>query len=108
MPRVGITNNVATSLPVFADKPMRDTFTDISDFVLINWTSPFPSLGLLGRICHCIQLFRHFCKQKVKNLIRHNVLRRLSRFSTVCGCPTKRTLGLYGLDINQGCILRIV
>ena len=65
-----------------------------------------PSSRLLGRICHCIQLFSYFCKQTVENLIRRSVLRRLIRFSTVCRCPTKRTLGLYGSNIKQGCILR--
>ena len=40
---------------------------------------------------------RHFCKQTVGNLIRCRVLGRLIWFCTVCRCPTKRSLGLYGL-----------
>ena len=40
---------------------------------------------------------RPFCKQTVNTLIRHCVLRRLVWACTVCLCPTKRTLGLYGL-----------
>ena len=33
----------------------------------------------------------------MENLIRRRVLWRLIWFCTVCRCPTKRTLGLYGL-----------
>ena len=36
---------------------------------------------------------RHFCKQTVEN----PKMRRLIWSGTVCRCPTKRTLGLYGL-----------
>ena len=43
---------------------------------------------------------RNFCNQNVNNLIRRRVLRRLIWFCTVCRCPTKRTLGLYGLNLN--------
>ena len=43
---------------------------------------------------------RNFCKQTVKNLIRHRVSRRLIWFCTVCLCPTKRTLGLYRLNTH--------
>ena len=39
--------------------------------VIINWTSPFPILGLLGDIFHFHSyLKRNFCKQTVENLIR--------------------------------------
>ena len=44
-----------------------------------------------------IKFDRIFCKQKAKSLIRRRVLRRLIWFCTVCLCPIKRTLGLYGL-----------
>ena len=65
--------------------------------ILINWTSPFPILGLLGGIFHFHSNFkRNFCKQTVENLIRRRVLRRLIWFCTVCQRPTKKTLGLYG------------
>ena len=65
---------------------------------LINWTSPFPILELLGGIFHFYSNFkRKFCLQTVENLIRRHILRRLIWFYTVCRCPTKRTLGLYGL-----------
>ena len=37
-------------------------------------------------------------KQTVEPLIRRRVMRRLIWSCTVCICPTKRTLGLYGLN----------
>ena len=67
--------------------------------IVINWTSPFPFQGLLGGIFHVYSNFkRNFCLQTMENLIRRRVLRRLIRFCTACRCPTKRTLGLYGLS----------
>ena len=62
--------------------------------ILINWTSPFPILGVLGSIFFFIfiQILIHFFKQTVLNLIRRRVLRRLIWFCTVCRCPTKKTL----------------
>ena len=66
--------------------------------IYINWTSPFPILELLGDIFHFYSNFkRNFSKQTVENLTRRRLLRRLIWFCTVCGCPTKMTLGLYGL-----------
>ena len=63
----------------------------------INWTSPFPILGLLGGIFHFYSNFNKIlCKQTVKTLIRRHIL-CLIWVCTVCICPTKRTLGLYGL-----------
>ena len=41
---------------------------------------------------------RTFRKQTMEILIRHCVLRCLVWVCTVCLCPTKRTLGLYGLN----------
>ena len=39
--------------------------------IIINWTSPFPNLGLLGSIFIFIQIKkRNVCKQTVENLIR--------------------------------------
>ena len=65
---------------------------------IINWTNPFPNLGVLSAIFHlCSNFDRIFCKQTVETLIRHRVLRRLTWVCTICLCPTKRTLGLYGL-----------
>ena len=70
--------------------------------ILINWTSPFPISGLLGGIFHFYSNFkRNVCKQTVENLIRHHILLRLIWFCTVCRCPTKKTVGLYGLNINK-------
>ena len=64
----------------------------------INWTSPFPILGVLGPVFQFYQNFdRIFCKQTVETLIRRRVMRRLVWVCTVCLCPTKRALGLYGL-----------
>ena len=54
----------------------------ISNFRVVGWYFSF--------------LF-NFCLQTVENLIRRCALRRLIRFCTVCQCPTKKTLGLYGL-----------
>ena len=71
-----------------------------------NWTCPFPILGLLGGIFKFIQNLTETLT--VENLIRRRVLRRLIWFCTVCRCPTKRTLGLYGLKaetINQMFVL---
>ena len=42
---------------------------------------------------------RTFCKLTVETLIRRRVLRRPVWVCTVCLCPTKRTLGLYGLSL---------
>ena len=73
--------------------------------IIINWTSPFPILGLLGGIVHFYSNFkRNFCKQTVENLTRRCILQRLIWFCTVCQCPTKRTLGLYGLNPLQKAI----
>ena len=67
-------------------------------------------LGMLGGIFHFYSNFyRKFCKQTVENLSRCHVLQtvenliirhvlwRLIWICTICLCPTKRTLGLYGL-----------
>ena len=43
---------------------------------------------------------RTVCKQTVENLIRRCVLRGLIWFCTVCRFPIKRTLGLYGLNVD--------
>ena len=40
---------------------------------------------------------RTFCKQTVETLIRCSILLSLFWVCAVCLCPTKRTLGLYGL-----------
>ena len=72
--------------------------------IIINWTSPFTILGLVGDIFHFYSYFkRNFCKQTVENLIRRRGLRRLNWFCTVCLCPTKRTLDLYGLKSAISC-----
>ena len=69
--------------------------------ILINWTSPFPILGLLGRIFHFYSNFkRNFCKQTVENLIRRPFVFAVS--DLVCTdfrCSAKRTLGLYEITI---------
>ena len=71
--------------------------------IIINWTSPLPFKGLLGRYFLIYQSSnRIFFKQTVEILIRHRILWRLIWFCTVCLCPTKRTLGLNVLN-SQGC-----
>ena len=58
----------------------------------------FQSKGRLVVFFIFIQFFkRSACKQTVENLIRRRVLWRLIWFCTVCRCPTKRALGVYGL-----------
>ena len=64
--------------------------------ILINWTSPFPILGVSGVLFHFYSVSnRCSCKQTVKNLIRRRVLRRPIWVCTVCLCPRNGTLGLY-------------
>ena len=47
-------------------------------YLIINGTSPFPILGLLGGKFHFNSNFnRNFCKQTLENLIRRRVLWRL-------------------------------
>ena len=71
--------------------------------ILINWTSPFPVLGVSGVLFHFYSISnRYSCQQTVKTLIRRRVLRRLIWVCTVCLCPKNRTLGLYGL---KQCVL---
>ena len=68
--------------------------------ILIIWKCPFPLYGLLGGIFHfysnCNSL-RIFCLRKQWRQIRFHILRHLIWDCTVCLCPTKRMLGLYGL-----------
>ena len=53
---------------------------------------------MLGAIFSCLFNFdKKFCSQKVETLIRRRILRRLILVCTVCLCPIKKTLGLYGL-----------
>ena len=67
--------------------------------ILINWSSPFPILGVAGVIFHFYLIFdRNSYKQTVKTLIRRLVLRRVICVCTVCLCPKNGTLGLYGLN----------
>ena len=40
-------------------------------YILINWKSPFPILGVSGALFHLYFIFdRKFCEQTVKTLIR--------------------------------------
>ena len=67
-----------------------------------NWMSSFTTLGILGGIFHFHSKFdRILCKQTLETLIRHRILWRLIWVCTVCLCPTKRTLGLYGLNTQK-------
>ena len=66
---------------------------------LNKWTFPFPVQGLLGGNFRFYSKFeRQFCRQTVETLIRRSVLLRLIWVCTICTCPTKRTLGLYGFE----------
>ena len=66
---------------------------------VINWTSPFQFKGLMSDIFLFYSHFnRTFCKQIVETMIGCHVLWHLIWVCTVCLCPTKRMLGLYGLN----------
>ena len=57
----------------------------------IKWTSPVSSPWLLGIVFHSYSNFnKTTCKQTVEVLIRHSSRRTI--------CPTKRTLGIYGIN----------
>ena len=72
-------------------------------FHLYQLDQSIPFKGFFGGIFHFNSIFhRAFCKLTVKP-IRRRALRRLIWICTVCLCPPKRALGLYGLnndDIN--------
>ena len=64
----------------------------------IKWFSLFSSSRLLGVVFHSYSTFdRKSCKQTMENLIRHYSLCRLILACTICLCPTKRMLALFGL-----------
>ena len=48
---------------------------------------------------------RKVCKQTVETLIRRRILWCLIWVCTVCLCPTKRTLDIYGLKMQLFCYL---
>ena len=64
---------------ILAHSHISSTHLYRMDFpILINWTIPFPILGLLGGIFSFYLKFdRTFCKQAVETLIRRRVLWRL-------------------------------
>ena len=81
----------------------------------IKWTSPFSTSWLLDVVFHSYSNFnRAICKQTVESLIRYCSLSRWILVCTICLCPTKRTLGLYGLNTlvvyvtHINCIVSIV
>ena len=43
---------------------------------------------------------RVFCKQTVQTLIRRPIMQHPIWVCTICICPTKRTLGIYGLRLQ--------
>ena len=82
-------NHLQSSLVALAlDLPLNPIYAEC--IILINWTSQFPILGLLGGIFHFYSNFK-------RNILH---FARLIWFCTVCRCHTKRTLGLYGLKNN--------
>ena len=69
--------------------------------ISIERTSLFQILGVLGGIFHFYSNSNiRFCEQTVETLIRRRIMRCLIWVCAVCLCPTKRTLGLYGLRGN--------
>ena len=74
---------------------------------VINWSSPFLFQGMFGGIFHFYSNFkRKSCKQTVETPIRRRVLGRLIWVCTIClhVCPTKRTLGIFGLEMQLFCL----
>ena len=90
---------------------------NISIFILVSTINPFvlngishssqldQSISILRVIGWYFSFFsnfnRTFCKQTVETLIRRHIMRRLIWVCTVFLCPTKRTLGLYGLKSKE-------
>ena len=71
--------------------------------ISINRTSLFLISGVLSGIFHFYSnSSRTFREQTKEILIRRGILRRLIWVCAVCLCPTKWTLGLYGLA-NYSC-----
>ena len=68
---------------------------------LINWTSPFTFLGLLGCISHFYSNFNGTpWEETLLTIIRRYILQHQIWVCTVCLCPTKRVHGLYGLILT--------
>ena len=88
---------------VYSLKTMLTHICQVDFSILINWTSPFPVLGVSGVLfhfyCTCISN-RYSCQQTKKTLIRRHVLQRLIWVCTVCLCPKNGTIGLYGLRVH--------
>ena len=62
----------------------------VDSSILINWTCPFPVLGMPGALLHFDSISDSYsCMQTVKTLIRHRILWRLIWVCTVCLCPKK-------------------
>ena len=62
-------------------------------------------LRMVGGIFHFYSYFnRKVCKQKVETVIRRPILWHLICFCTICICPTKRTQGIYGLEMQLFCL----
>ena len=60
-------------------------------------------VSLLGGIFYS-SFNRKLCRQTVETLIRCHILWRLIWVCTICLCPTKRTLGIYGLKMQLFCL----
>ena len=74
---------------------------------VINWTCPFPFLGLLGGVFHCYSnLDRAIYKQTVETLIRRLVLRHLIWVCTVRLFTTKRMLAIIWVKRKNPYICR--
>ena len=100
---VSLSKNINPSL-VLAQP--RKTSPFITEILLMGCKESNQTNMLMGCIFHFYSkpifhfysnLNRIFCKHTVETLIRRRILRHLIWICTVCLCPTKRTLGLYGL-----------
>ena len=84
------------------------TLKSESIYYLAEWNFPLISIGPVHfhlKGCRVVYFYsnfnRTFCKQTVETLIRCRILQHLIWVFTVCLCPTKRMLGLYGLNLRN-------
>ena len=84
-----------STLCLSTQKCLRTHRIDLSN--LIFRTSPFPNLGVCLTFIFIFKLIEHPVSKQRKILIRHHIMWCLICVYTVCLCPIKRMLGLYGL-----------
>ena len=88
---------------------MRTTFDPFMPNGITQHYQLKQPISVLRDVRWYISFVFKLCKQTVEALIRHRVrLWRLIWVCTICLCPRKRTLGIYGLKCNYlACLLRV-